>query len=73
MTAEPHVRVRALMTTLATAGHQLNMGDGFAAITTLRLAGAQLGALRAQLDRQFDQGPAHPKRRKAKRKARERK
>lgn len=56
-----HERMRGLMTTLATAGHQLNMGDNFPAIDSLRLAGAQLGALRATVDALFGQNRPHRK------------
>lgn len=56
-----HERMRGLMTTLATAGHQLNMGSNFDAMKTLRVAGAQLGALRATVDNLFGQDRPHKK------------
>ena len=61
-------RMRSLMTTLATAGHQLNMGDGIAALTTLRSAGAQLGGLRAAVDLVYGQDRPHKKKPRARRK-----
>lgn len=56
MTAPMHERLRTLMATVMTASHQVNMGEGYDAITTLRIAGAQLGAIRATLNVIHDQG-----------------
>jgi hypothetical protein len=55
------------MTTLVTAGHQLNMGQGYEAITTLRMAGAQLGGLRAAVDLAYQQEPRQKKKSRARR------